>query len=56
MHKEKRALKKIATIKIEPYLAEYVIGKRSGKYPLQYRFVSLYLGEYVPTACQSIRT
>ena len=27
MHKEKRALKKIATIKIEPYLAEYVIGK-----------------------------
>lgn len=27
MHKEKRALKKIATIKIEPYLAEYAIGK-----------------------------
>lgn len=27
MHKEKRALKKIATIKIEPYLAEYIIGK-----------------------------
>ena len=27
MHKEKRALKKIATIRIEPYLAEYVIGK-----------------------------
>ena len=27
MHKEKRALKKIAIIKIEPYLAEYVIGK-----------------------------
>lgn len=27
MHKEKRALKKIATIKIEPYLAEYVIAK-----------------------------
>lgn len=27
MQKEKRALKKIATIKIESYLAEYVIGK-----------------------------
>ncbi|MCK6143342.1 hypothetical protein [Prevotella intermedia] len=27
MHKEKRALKKIATIKIEAYLAEYIIGK-----------------------------
>lgn len=27
MHKEKRALKKISTIRIEPYLAEYVIGK-----------------------------
>lgn len=27
MHKEKRALKKIATIRIEPYLAEYVCGK-----------------------------
>ena len=27
MHKEKRALKKMATIKIEPYLAEYVIAK-----------------------------
>ena len=27
MHKEKRAFKKNATIKIEPYLAEYIIGK-----------------------------
>ncbi|PTL32396.1 hypothetical protein C7120_13090 [Prevotella sp. oral taxon 376] len=27
MDKKKRALKKIATIRIEPYLAEYVIGK-----------------------------
>ena len=27
MHKEKRALKKIATIRIEPYLTEYIIGK-----------------------------
>ena len=27
MNKEKRASKKIATIRIEPYLAEYVIGK-----------------------------
>lgn len=27
MHKEKRALKKIATIRIEPYLAEYISGK-----------------------------
>lgn len=27
MHKEKRAFKKIATIRIEPYLAEYIIGK-----------------------------
>ncbi|WP_019035401.1 hypothetical protein [Prevotella amnii] len=27
MYKEKRALKKITTIRIEPYLAEYVIGK-----------------------------
>ena len=27
MNKEKRAFKKNATIKIEPYLAEYIIGK-----------------------------
>ncbi len=27
MHKEKRDLKKITTIRIEPYLAEYIIGK-----------------------------
>lgn len=27
MNKEKRALKKVTTIRIEPYLAEYIIGK-----------------------------
>ena len=58
MHKEKRAFKKNATIKIEPYLAEYIIGKygvdkkRNGKDTTHFWPLSLYLGEHVQAACQ----